>query len=207
MLVEDSGLLRDALTRLLADHEIDVVAFDRADDIVAQSASAQAEVHVLDGRLPPTFSDEGVRAAIELKTAHPDARILLLSQYVEERYARELLQQSPAGIGYLLKDRVADGREFVDALRRVAAGGTVLDPEVIAQLLTRRDPLTTLSPREREVLSLMAQGRSNSAIARSLSVSDGAVEKHVGNILVKLHLEPSDEDHRRVRAVLAWLGG
>ena len=207
MLVEDSGLLRDTLTRLLADHSIDVVPFDRVDNIVAQSDGAAADVHVFDVRLPPTFSDEGVQAAISLKAARPHCRILLLSQYVEERYARELLQQSPAGIGYLLKDRVADGREFVDALRRVEAGGTVLDPEVVTQLLTRRDPLAALTPREREVLSLMAQGRSNNAIARGLTISDGAVEKHVGNILVKLHLEPSDEDHRRVRAVLTWLGG
>jgi DNA-binding NarL/FixJ family response regulator len=158
--------------------------------------------------MPPTHTDEGVRAAVQLRKAHPGLGVLVLSQYVEERYATELLAGSSHGVGYLLKDRVAEVREFVDAVVRVAEGGTALDPEVVAQLLGRsrkQDVLAGLTPREREVLGLMAEGRTNSAIARQLVVSDGAVEKHVSNIFLKLGLSPSDGDHRRVLAVLTYL--
>jgi DNA-binding NarL/FixJ family response regulator len=159
--------------------------------------------------MPPDFTDEGLRAAIEVRAQWPEVGILVLSQYVEEEYATELLSDDQGGVGYLLKDRVADVSEFLDAARRVAAGGTVLDPEVVAQLLARsrrRDPLDRLTPREREVLGLMAEGRSNAAIAQALVVSDGAVEKHVSNIFSKLDLAPAEQDHRRVLAVLTWLG-
>jgi DNA-binding NarL/FixJ family response regulator len=206
VIVEDSGLLRDALTRLLADFEIEVVA------AVATPAERRPpaqehkpDVSVVDVRLPPTFTDEGVRAAGDLRTYDPDAKVLLLSQAVADRYARDLLAQRSEGLGYLLKDRVADGAEFVDALRRVAAGGTALDPEVVRQLLVRRRATDELSPREREVLELMAEGRTNAAIARRLVVTDRAVEKHVASIFGKLGLPPSQEDHRRVLAVLAWI--
>src|SRR5262249_34090496 len=156
-----------------------------------------------------SFTDEGVRAAIEIRSRWPQIGILVLSQYVEERYAVDLLAGETAGLGYLLKDRVADVSDFVDAVRRVGAGGTALDPEVVSQLFARsrrRDPLERLTPRERDVLSLMAEGRSNTAIAQSLVVSDGAVEKHVRNIFTKLDLAPAETDHRRVLAVLQWLG-
>jgi DNA-binding NarL/FixJ family response regulator len=165
-------------------------------------------VCVVDVRMPPTHRDEGLRAALEARSLVPGLPVVILSQYVEERYAGELLESGPDGVGYLLKDRVADVGDFVDALRRVAAGGTVLDPEVVAQLLARRrrdDPLETLTPREREVLGLMAEGRSNAHIARSLVVTEGAVEKHVRNIFGKLGLPASDSNHRRVLAVLAYL--
>jgi DNA-binding NarL/FixJ family response regulator len=158
--------------------------------------------------MPPTHTDEGIRAAIEIRRRTPDVGILVLSQYVEERYAIDLLAGDSTGLGYLLKDRVADVREFVEAARRVGSGGTALDPEVVAQLFARvrrRDPLERLSPREREVLGQMAEGRSNAAIAHALVVSDGAVEKHVRNIFTKLDLPPADTDHRRVLAVLRWL--
>ncbi|MGW8703564.1 LuxR C-terminal-related transcriptional regulator, partial [Streptomyces eurythermus] len=166
------------------------------------------DVVVADVRMPPTHTDEGVRAAVELRGRHPELGVLVLSQYVEERYATELLAGSSRGVGYLLKDRVADVREFVAAVERVASGGTALDPEVVAQLLGRsrkQDVLAALTPREREVLGLMAEGRTNSAVARQLVVSDGAVEKHVSNIFMKLGLTPSDGDHRRVLAVLTYL--
>ncbi|MGW0957193.1 LuxR C-terminal-related transcriptional regulator, partial [Streptomyces sp. NPDC002545] len=169
---------------------------------------ALPDVVVADVRMPPTHTDEGVRAAVQLRKAHPALGVLVLSQYVEERYATELLAGSSGGVGYLLKDRVAEVREFVDAVVRVAEGGTVLDPEVVAQLLGRsrkQDVLAGLTPREREVLGLMAEGRTNSAIARQLVVSDGAVEKHISNIFLKLGLSQSDEDHRRVLAVLTYL--
>jgi DNA-binding NarL/FixJ family response regulator len=164
---------------------------------------------IVDVRMPPTHTDEGIRAALEIRVRWPDVGILVLSQYVEERYATDLLAGDTARVGYLLKDRVADVGDFVAAVRRVGSGGTALDPEVVAQLLARsrrRDPLDRLTAREREVLGLMAEGRSNSAIAQHLVVSDGAVEKHVRSIFTKLDLAPTDQDHRRVLAVLQWLG-
>jgi DNA-binding NarL/FixJ family response regulator len=217
MIAEDSVLLREGITRLLVDAGEDVVAgFGDADGLVAALIDDQPDLVVLDVRMPPSFTDEGVRAALQIRDRWPDIGILVLSQYVEERYATDLISGDVArdgvgragGVGYLLKDRVADVRDFVDALRRVGGGGTVLDPEVVTQLLARarqRDPLDRLTPRERTVLSLMAEGRSNAAIAQQLVVSDGAVEKHVSNIFTKLDLPPAPEDHRRVLAVLRWL--
>ena len=214
MIAEDSVLLREGITRLLVDAGEDVVAgFGDADALVAALADDQPDLVVLDVRMPPSFTDEGVRAALQIRDRWPDIGIVVLSQYVEERYATELISGDVAGagvggVGYLLKDRVADVRDFVDAVRRVDEGGTVLDPEVVTQLLARarqRDPLDRLTPRERTVLSLMAEGRSNAAIAQQLVVSDGAVEKHVSNIFSKLDLPPAQEDHRRVLAVLRWL--
>jgi DNA-binding NarL/FixJ family response regulator len=219
MIAEDSVLLREGITRLLVDAGEDVVAgHGDADSLLAALGDALAgdrpDLVVLDVRMPPTYTDEGVRAALRIREEWPEIGILVLSQYVEERYATELISGDVAGagsvggVGYLLKDRVADVRDFVDALRRVGGGGTVLDPEVVTQLLARarqRDPLDRLTPRERTVLSLMAEGRSNAAIAQSLVVSDGAVEKHVSNIFTKLDLPPAPEDHRRVLAVLRWL--
>nr|WP_203618314.1 response regulator transcription factor [Streptomyces bauhiniae] len=214
VIAEDSVLLREGLTRLLTDlgHEV-VAGVADAEALLASIAelAGQGElpdVVVADVRMPPTHTDEGVRAAVELRGRHPDLGVLVLSQYVEERYATELLAGSSRGVGYLLKDRVADVREFVAAVERVAQGGTALDPEVVAQLLGRsrkQDVLAALTPREREVLGLMAEGRTNSAVARQLVVSDGAVEKHVSNIFMKLGLTPSDGDHRRVLAVLTYL--
>ncbi len=209
MIAEDSVLLREGITRLLVDAGEDVVAgFGDADALVAALADDQTDLVVLDVRMPPSFTDEGVRAALQIRDRWPDIGIVVLSQYVEERYATELISGDVGGVGYLLKDRVADVRDFVDAVRRVNEGGTVLDPEVVTQLLARarqRDPLDRLTPRERTVLSLMAEGRSNAAIAQQLVVSDGAVEKHVSNIFSKLDLPPAQEDHRRVLAVLRWL--
>jgi len=214
MIAEDSVLLREGITRLLVDAGEEVVAgFGDADALLDALASEQPELVVLDVRMPPTHTDEGVRAALQIRERWPAVGILVLSQYVEERYATDLISSDVAaddvgGVGYLLKDRVADVRDFVDALRRVGEGGTVLDPEVVTQLLARarrRDPLDRLTPRERTVLSLMAEGRSNTAIAQTLVVSDGAVEKHVSNIFTKLDLPPAPEDHRRVLAVLRWL--
>ncbi|MFF7383591.1 LuxR C-terminal-related transcriptional regulator [Streptomyces griseoluteus] len=214
VIAEDSVLLREGLTRLLTDlgHEV-VAGVADAEALLATIAELAGrqelpDVVVADVRMPPTHTDEGVRAAVELRGRHPDLGVLVLSQYVEERYATELLAGSSRGVGYLLKDRVADVREFVAAVERVAQGGTALDPEVVAQLLGRsrkQDVLAALTPREREVLGLMAEGRTNSGVARQLVVSDGAVEKHVGNIFMKLGLTPSDGDHRRVLAVLTYL--
>ncbi|WP_278045819.1 response regulator transcription factor [Streptomyces sp. BK022] len=214
VIAEDSVLLREGLTRLLTDlgHEV-VAGVADAEALLATIAELAGrqelpDVVVADVRMPPTHTDEGVRAAVELRGRHPDLGVLVLSQYVEERYATELLAGSSRGVGYLLKDRVADVREFVAAVERVAEGGTALDPEVVAQLLGRsrkQDVLAALTPREREVLGLMAEGRTNSGVARQLVVSDGAVEKHVGNIFMKLGLTPSDGDHRRVLAVLTYL--
>ncbi|MBP2476614.1 DNA-binding NarL/FixJ family response regulator [Crossiella equi] len=208
VIAEDSVLLRAGVERLLADEGIVTVAAtgDGADllDLVTEH---RPDLAVVDVRMPPTFTDEGLRAALAVREVYPDFPVLVLSQYVEERYAVELIGGGAAGVGYLLKERVADVAEFVDAVRRVAAGGTSIDPEVIAQLLgRRRDPLAQLTPREREVLTLMAEGHSNLAIAKSLRVSDGAVEKHIGNIFTKLTLEPTPDEHRRVRAVLTYLG-
>jgi len=204
---DDSVLLREGLVRVLEDAGIDVVgSYGDADALLAAVPQLAPDVVVLDVRMPPTFRDEGVRAAIELRRRHPTIAILLLSQYVEVAYAQELLAAGTGGIGYLLKDRVVSLDDVRDALDRVAAGGTVLDPEVITQLMARRvDPLQSLTAREREVLELMAQGRTNTAIAGALFVGTGAVEKHISAIFGKLGLDAADGDHRRVLAVLAWL--
>ncbi len=201
-------LLREGLVRLLADAGHDVVAATgQAEDFLRAVDTKLPDAVVVDVRMPPTFTDEGLRAALVVRRRWPDVGVLVLSQYVEERYATELLSDRPHGVGYLLKDRVADLTEFLEALNRIAAGGSVLDPEVVAQLLARsRHPLASLTARERDVLGLMAEGRSNSAIARALVVSDGAVEKHINNIFAKLGLPPADQDHRRVLAVLRYLG-
>jgi DNA-binding NarL/FixJ family response regulator len=210
IIAEDLVLLREGLRRLLADEGIEVLAaVDDAESLLAACERDRPDLCIVDVRLPPGFSDEGVRAAAELRRRWPGTPVLVLSQFVEERYASELLVDDAGGLGYLLKDRVADVGEFVDALRRVAAGGTALDPEVVAQLLVRRRrrPVDDLTPREREVLALMAEGRSNPGIARRLVLSNGAVEKHVSNIFGKLGLPPATDDHRRVLAVLACLEG
>jgi len=209
VIAEDSVLLRAGLTGLLADAGEEVVStVDNADDLVTVVERHQPDLAVVDVRMPPTFTDDGLRAALQIRARWPGIGILVLSQYVEETYASELLANDTAGLGYLLKDRIADVAEFLSAARRVGDGGTALDPEVVAQLLARtrrRDPLERLSPREREVLGLMAEGRTNAAIARELVVSDGAVEKHISNIFTKLDLPPTEHDHRRVLAVLRWL--
>ena len=204
---DDSVLLREGLVRVLeeAGHEV-VGAFGDAEALLAAVPELRPALVVLDVRMPPAFRDEGVRAAIELRRREPGLGILLLSQYVEVAYAQELLGAGRGGVGYLLKDRVASLAELDDAIARIAAGGTVLDPEVVAQLIGRRhDPLATLTPREREVLQLMAEGRTNAAISASLVIGVGAVEKNVTSIFGKLGLEDSGSDHRRVLAVLAWL--
>jgi len=209
LLAEDSVLLREGLVRLLEEAGHDVVAtVEHADRIVPAALEHRPDVAVLDVRMPPTFTDDGLRAAVELRRLAPEIAVLVLSQYVEESYARDLLSDGRGGIGYLLKDRVQDLGALDDALHRVAAGGSALDPDVVAQLVAARrgtDPLARLTGREREVLMLMAEGRSNAAIAAALVISAGAVEKHVGNVFAKLDLPPDDNDHRRVRAVLAWL--
>jgi DNA-binding NarL/FixJ family response regulator len=210
VIAEDSVLLRAGLTRLLVDAGEEVIAaVGDASTLIDAVERHQPDLVVADVRMPPTHTDEGIRAALEIRGRWPDIGILVLSQYVEERYATDLLAGDTAKLGYLLKDRVADVGEFVAAVRRVGAGGTALDPEVVAQLLARsrrRDPLDRLTAREREVLGLMAEGRSNGAIAQHLVVSDGAIEKHVRSIFTKLDLAPTDQDHRRVLAVLQWLG-
>jgi DNA-binding NarL/FixJ family response regulator len=209
VIAEDSVLLRDGLTRLLSDAGIEVPsAAGDAEEFLRAVASDQPDAVVVDVRMPPTFSDEGLRAALVVRKSWPQVGVLVLSQYVEERYAAELLGvKASGGVGYLLKDRVADVAEFVDALERVAMGGSAIDPEVVAQLLTRKvDPLSSLTRRERDVLALMAEGRSNAAIASALVVGPGAVEKHVNSIFLKLGLAPTDIDHRRVLAVLTYLG-
>jgi DNA-binding NarL/FixJ family response regulator len=208
VIAEDSVLLRAGLQRLLADENIETVAaVEDGDGLLVAVSEHRPDLAIVDVRMPPTFTDEGLRAALRAREQLPGLPVLVLSQYVEERYAVELLSGGAGGVGYLLKERVADVAEFVDAVHRVAAGGTCIDQEVIAQLMARgrRNPIDVLTPREREVLGLMAQGLSNVAIAKSLVVSDGAVEKHVGNIFSKLGLEPSAEEHRRVRAVLTFL--
>ena len=211
VIAEDLALLRDGLTRLLRDHGMDVVAAVEDGDALVRAVEAERpDVAVTDVRLPPGFTDEGLRAAIEARRRVPGTPVLVISQYVEQTYAVELLADGGTGVGYLLKDRVADPSEFVDAVRRVAAGGTAMDPEVVAQLVARRgpaSPLAGLTPREREVLGLMAEGRSNAAIAESLVVTDGAVEKHISNIFGKLGLSAAEGAHRRVLAVLTYLGG
>jgi DNA-binding NarL/FixJ family response regulator len=208
VIAEDSVLLRAGIERLLADEGIDVVAaVGDGTTLVDAVVEHRPELAIVDVRMPPTFTDEGLRAAVSARQRVPGLPILVLSQYVEESYAVELVAGGAQGIGYLLKERVADVAEFVAAARRVAAGGTCIDQEVITQLLVRRrhNPVDGLSPREREVLELMAQGMTNTAIAGRLVVSDGAVEKHIGNIFTKLGLDPRAEEHRRVRAVLTYL--
>ena len=209
VIAEDSVLLRAGLTRILVDAGEDVVAtVGDADELLTVVGRHRPDLALVDVRMPPTHTDDGLRAARTIRERWPGTGILVLSQYVEERYATELLADDTAGLGYLLKDRVADVGEFLGAVRRVGAGGTALDPEVVSQLLARarrQDPLERLSPREREVLALMAEGRANPAIARELVVSDKAVEKHVSNIFLKLDLAPAQADHRRVLAVLRYL--
>lgn len=213
LIAEDSVLLRAGLTRLLIDAGEDVIAaVGDAEELLVTVERHQPDLAVVDVRMPPTNTDDGLRAALEIRSRWPRIGILVLSQYVEERYATELLAgrtDAAAGLGYLLKDRVADVNDFLAAARRVGDGGTALDPEVVAQLLARsrrRDPLAELSPREREVLARMAEGLSNTAIAAALVVNESTVEKHVTNIFTKLDLLPAEHSHRRVLAVLRWLG-
>jgi DNA-binding NarL/FixJ family response regulator len=209
VIAEDLFLLRDGLTRMLEAHGLEITAaVDNGTDLLAAVTSERPDVAVVDVRLPPTFTDEGLRAALAARRAVPGLPVLVLSQYVEQLYARELLAGGSGGIGYLLKDRVLDSSQFVDAVRRVAAGGTVMDPEVIDRLLLRNsgdNALGTLSPREREVLGLMAEGRSNAAIAQRMFITERAVAKHTASIFLRLRLQPSDDDNRRVLAVLAYL--
>lgn len=211
VIAEDSVLLRAGLTSILVDAGEEVVAtVGDADELLTVVARHRPDLALVDVRMPPTHTDDGLRAALTIRQRWPEVGILVLSQYVEERYATELLASDTSAIGYLLKDRIADVSDFLGAVRRVGGGGTALDPEVVAQLLARarrQDPLERLSPREREVLGLMAEGRANPAIARHLVVSDKAVEKHVSNIFSKLDLPPTAGDHRRVMAVLRWLEG
>lgn len=211
VIAEDSVLLREGLVRLLTDrgHEVVGTAAD-ADTLIGAVDQHRPEGVITDVRMPPTQTDEGLRAAIRIRRDWPDTVVLVLSQYVEPRYATELLTGDTAGLGYLLKDRVADVRDFMDALDRLAAGGTVLDPDIVSEVLARsrrRERLASLTAREREVLTLMAEGRTNAAIAAQLVVSGGAVEKHITNIFTKFDLHRTEDDHRRVLAVLAWLEG
>jgi DNA-binding NarL/FixJ family response regulator len=210
VIAEDLFLLRDGLTRLLAAHGLQVAAaVEDGAELLAAVIAEKPDVAVVDVRLPPTFTDEGLRAALAARREVPGLPVLVLSQYVEQLYARELLTSGDGGIGYLLKDRVLDGAQFAEAVRRVAGGGTAMDPEVIARLLAGSasdGALATLSPREREVLALMAEGRSNAAIAQRLVITERAVAKHTASIFLKLGLQPSDDDNRRVLAVLAYLG-
>jgi DNA-binding NarL/FixJ family response regulator len=209
VLAEDLALLRDGLIRLLTAYGMEVVeAVDNGPSLLRALTAHKPDVAVVDVRLPPTFTDEGLRAALQARAEIPGLPVLVLSQHVEQLYARELLSDSSGGVGYLLKDRVSDVSRFVDAVKQVAAGGTAMDPEVVAQLLARRsraEPVQLLTPREREVLGLMAEGRSNAAIAARLFVTDKAVSKHTNNIFAKLGLEASEDDNRRVLAVLAYL--
>ena len=210
VIAEDAAVIRAGLVEILADrgHEV-VAAVGDAESLLAAVAGHQPDVAIVDVRMPPDHTDDGLRAAITLRRDYPNVGILVFSQYVETRYAADLLRMSPGGVGYLLKDRVADVAEFTDAISRIAAGGTALDPEVVSGLLnaTRHaSALATLTAREHDVLALMAEGRSNSAIADRIAVSERAVEKHISNIFSKLGLPPSDADHRRVLAVLSYLG-
>lgn len=208
VIAEDSVLLREGIARLLEGAGFQVVAaVGDAEQLLRTVEADPPDLVVVDVRMPPTFRDEGMQAALVLRRSHPAVAVLVLSQYVEERYATELLSGATSGLGYLLKDRVADVVEFIDTLRRVAAGGTALDPEVVSQLLIRNhsDPLRRLTPREREVLGLMAEGRSNLGIGTALVISDSAVAKHVNSIFTKLDLATADSDHRRVLAVLRFL--
>jgi DNA-binding NarL/FixJ family response regulator len=206
VIAEDHALLRDGLTRILQAFDFHVVAaVDNGPDLLPTLITHRPDVAVIDVRLPPTFTDEGLQAAIAARTQVPGLPILMLSQHVEPMYARELLSSQRGGVGYLLKDRVSNINEFVDAVRRVANGGTAMDPEVVSQLLVRSEPLAVLTTREREVLGVMAEGRSNAAIATQLRITEKAVSKHINNILTKLDMPPSDDDNRRVLAVLAYL--
>lgn len=211
VIAEDSVLLRAGLTRILLDAGEDVVAtVGDADELLRVVELHEPDLALVDVRMPPTHTDDGLRAALRIRSEKPGVGILVLSQYVEEQYATELLSNDMSALGYLLKDRIAEVGEFLSAVRQVGNGGTVLDPEVVGQLLARTgrtDPLARLTVREREVLALMAEGRTNPAIARLLVVSDKAVEKHVGNIFSKLDLPPAADDHRRVLAVLRWVQG
>lgn len=207
---EDSVLLREGLARLLDEAGFDVVAVaEDAGSLIASVDEHEPDLAIVDVRMPPTFTDEGLRAAVEIRAAHPDVAIVVLSQYVEERYALELIGDNTRKVAYLLKDRVADVSDFVGTLRSVEAGGTAIDAEVVAQLLRRRrtaSALERLTSRELDVLGLMAEGRSNTAIAETLGISQGGVEKHISNVFTKLDLFPASEDHRRVLAVLTYLG-
>ena len=211
VIADDAVLLREGLVRLVEENGHTVVAaVGDGPALVAAITGHRPDVSIVDVRMPPSHTDEGLRAAVEARSRVPGSPILVLSQYVEVSYADDLLADRAGAVGYLLKDRVSEVAEFLDALRRVAGGATVLDPEVVGQLIVRRrrdDPLRNLTPREREVLGLMAEGRSNTAIARAIVVTEGAVEKHVRNIFTKLDLPPDDEQHRRVLAVLAYLQG
>ena len=211
VIAEDSVLLREGLVRLLSDAGLEVVAAVEEPEALLRAVDEhRPDICVVDIRMPPTHTDEGVRAALVIRAQHPGVAVLMLSQYVEERYATDLIASDTRGFGYLLKDRVADVTEFVEAVRRVGAGGTALDPEVVSQLLVRsrrKDPLGALTPRETDVMRLMAEGRSNNGIAAELVVSEGAVEKHVSSIFTKLALPPAEQDHRRVLAVLRYLEG
>jgi DNA-binding NarL/FixJ family response regulator len=209
VIAEDAAIFREGLVRLLEDrgHEVCAAVGD-GEELLAAAAAHRPDVAVVDIRMPPTHTDEGLRAALQLRRDHPGTGVLVFSQYIETRYAARLLQGNAAGVGYLLKDRVADVAEFADALARVAAGGTALDPEVVSQLLgagRHARGLAALTPREREVLSLMAEGRSNAGIAAVLVISAGVVEKHVASIFGKLGLPPAEGDNRRVLAVLRYL--
>jgi DNA-binding NarL/FixJ family response regulator len=210
VIAEDLFLLRDGLIRLLKAYGFEIAAaVDNGPALLAAVREHRPDVAVVDVRLPPTFTDEGIRAALEARRVIPGLPVLVLSQYVEQLYARELLADGSGGIGYLLKDRVFNGDQFVDAVDRVARGGTAMDPEVIARLLARNardEPLARLSPREREVLASVAEGRSNAAIAQRLGVTERAIAKHTSTIFAKLDLQTSDDDNRRVLAVLAYLG-
>jgi DNA-binding NarL/FixJ family response regulator len=209
VIADDAVLLREGLIRLVEENGHTVVAaVGDGPALVGAVTEHRPDVSIVDVRMPPSHTDEGLRAAVEARSLVPGTPVLVLSQYVEVSYAEDLLADRAGAVGYLLKDRVSEVADFLDALDRVAGGGTVLDPEVVSQLLVRRrrdDPLRSLTPREREVLSLMAEGRSNTSIARRLVVTDGAVEKHVRNIFTKLDLPPDDEQHRRVLAVLTYL--
>jgi DNA-binding NarL/FixJ family response regulator len=209
VLGEDLVLLRDGLIRMLNAYDFEVVeAVDNGPALLHALITHKPDVAVVDVRMPPTFTDEGLRAAIEARARVPGLPVLVLSQYVEQLYARELLSDRRGGVGYLLKDRVSDVAQFIEAIRRVAGGGTAMDPDVISQLLARRgrdEPVGSLTPREREVLGLMAEGRSNAAIAARMFVTEKAVSKHTNNIFSKLQLPPSEDDNRRVLAVLAYL--
>ena len=211
VIAEDLFLLRDGLTRMLEAHGLEVAAaVDNPDDLLAVVGTCDPDVAVIDVRLPPTYTDEGLRAALAARRERPGLPVLVLSQYVEQLYARELLADGSGGIGYLLKDRVSDSAQFIDAVRRVAAGGTAMDPEVIARLLARNPGAgagAALSPREREALALIAEGRSNAAVAARLVITERAVAKHTASIFLKLGLQPSEDDNRRVLAVLAYLNG
>lgn len=210
VVADDSVLLRDGVVRLLGDAGIEVVAaVGDGDALVDAVTELQPDLAIVDVRMPPTHTDEGVRAALTIRGAHPEVAVLVLSQYVEERYATDLLSGNTAGVGYLLKDRVVDVEDFIAAVRRVAAGGSAVDADVVAQLLgrtSRSSELDRLTPREREVLGLMAEGLSNVGIAERLVVSLGAVEKHISNVFTKLDLDREEHAHRRVLAVLTYLG-